>query len=125
MQLTQQPFGAALFIRRVGERGITVVDRELARSFALSPERVIEDWSPTTPAAIDAAATTALLALEPQVVLLGTGAKLVRPPVAALAPLLTRGIGCEVMDNAAAARTFNLLAGEGRRVVAAFVLPAT
>ena len=125
MQLTQQPFGAALFIRRVGERGITVVDRELARSFALSPERVIEDWSPTTPAAIDGTATTALLALEPQVVLLGTGAKLVRPPVAALAPLLTRGIGCEVMDNAAAARTFNLLAGEGRRVVAAFVLPAT
>lgn len=55
--------------------------------------------------------------------LLGTGAKLVRPPVAVLAPLLTRGIGCEVMDNAAAARTFNLLASEGRRVVAAFVLP--
>lgn len=123
MQLTQQPAGETLFIRRVGERGITVVDRELIRSFALSPERVIEDWSPTTPAAIDAAATIALLALEPQVVLLGTGAKLVRPPVAALAPLLTRGIGCEVMDNAAAARTFNLLASEGRRVVAAFVLP--
>jgi uncharacterized protein len=57
-------------------------------------------------------------------VLLGTGARLARPPVAALAPLLTRGIGCEVMDNAAAARTFNLLAGEGRKVVAAFVLPA-
>ena len=31
------------------------LDRELARSFALSPERVIEDWSPTTPAAIDGA----------------------------------------------------------------------
>lgn len=44
MQLTQQPIGGTLFIRRVGERGITVVDRELIRSFALSPERVIEDW---------------------------------------------------------------------------------
>ncbi|HRN60556.1 MAG TPA: MTH938/NDUFAF3 family protein, partial [Chiayiivirga sp.] len=33
-----------------------------------------------------------------------------------------RGIGLEAMDSAAAARTFNLLAGEGRRVVAAFLI---
>jgi uncharacterized protein len=38
-----------------------------------------------------------------------------------MAACLTRGIGIEIMDNAAAARTFNVLAGEGRRVVAAFV----
>ena len=40
-----------------------------------------------------------------------------------MAAFLQRGVGIEVMDNAAAARTFNVLAGEGRRVVAAFVLP--
>lgn len=124
MQLTQQPPGTGLFIRRVGAQGIVVVDRELVRSFALSPERVLEAWSPTTPEQVDADALTALLALDPAVVLLGTGARLTRPPGAALAPLLTRGVGCEVMDNAAAARTFNLLAGEGRKVVAAFVLPS-
>ena len=124
MQLTQQPTGAGLFIRRLGPQSVVVVDRELVRSFALSPERVLEPWSPSQPEQIDAAAITALLALQPTVVLLGTGPRLTRPPLAALAPLLTRGIGCEVMDNAAAARTFNLLAGEGRKVVAAFVLPA-
>jgi len=124
MQLTQQPLGAGLFVRRLSPQAIVVVDRELTRSFAMSPERVIEGWAPTSAADIDAAATEALLALEPAVVLLGTGARLTRPPASALAPLLTRGIGCEVMDNGAAARTFNLLAGEGRKVVAAFVLPA-
>jgi uncharacterized protein len=36
---------------------------------------------------------------------------------------LRRGIGLEAMDNSAAARTYNLLASEGRRVVAAFLLP--
>ena len=36
---------------------------------------------------------------------------------------LSRGIGLEAMDNAAAGRTFNLLAAEGRRVIAAFLLP--
>ena len=39
-----------------------------------------------------------------------------------LAACLSRGIGLEAMTNAAAARTFNVLAGEGRRVVAGFVL---
>ena len=124
MQLTQQPLGAGLFVRRLSPQAIVVVDRELTRSFAMSPERVIEGWAPACAADIDAAATEALLALEPAVVLLGTGARLTRPPASALAPLLTRGIGCEVMDNGAAARTFNLLAGEGRKVVAAFILPA-
>ena len=33
-----------------------------------------------------------------------------------------RGVGIEIMDNAAAARTFNVLAGEGRRVVAGFLI---
>ena len=41
---------------------------------------------------------------------------------AVMATCLTRGIGIEVMDNAAAARTFNVLATEGRRVVAAFLI---
>jgi uncharacterized protein len=39
-----------------------------------------------------------------------------------MAALLGRRIGIEVMTNAAACRTYNLLAGEGRRVVAAIML---
>ena len=54
--------------------------------------------------------------------LLGTGPRQRFPSAAVMAALLTRGIGIEVMDNAAAARTFNVLASEGRRVVAGFVM---
>mgnify|MGYP006779811445 CR=1 FL=1 len=57
-------------------------------------------------------------------VLLGTGSRQRFPGAAILALFLTRGVGVEVMDNAAAARTFNVLAAEGRRAVAAFMLPA-
>jgi uncharacterized protein len=53
---------------------------------------------------------------------LGTGERQVFPSAAVMAACLTRGIGIEVMTNAAAARTFNVLAGEGRRVVAGFLL---
>jgi uncharacterized protein len=114
-----------LFIRRVGERSITVVDRELKASFLLAPDRLVEDWPVTGVAALDEGAAQALRALQPEVVLLGTGVRQRFPSAAFMADFLRSGIGIEVMDNAAAARTYDLLAGEGRRVVAAFILPPT
>ena len=54
--------------------------------------------------------------------ILGTSAQLKFPPQRVLAAFLTRRIGIEAMDNAAAARTFNVLADEGRKVVGAFIL---
>jgi uncharacterized protein len=62
------------------------------------------------------------LDLQPQVVLLGTGAHQTFPPAQTLAACLRQGVGIEVMDNAAAARTHALLVSEGRNVVTAFIL---
>jgi uncharacterized protein len=112
-----------LFIRRVDERSITVMDRELKASFLLAPDRVVEDWPVDDVAALDESAGDAVRALEPEVVLLGTGTRQRFPSAAFMAGFLRKGLGIEVMDNAAAARTYDLLAGEGRRVVAAFILP--
>jgi uncharacterized protein len=60
----------------------------------------------------------------PELVVFGSGARLrfVRP--ALLQSLMARRIGVETMDTAAACRTFNILAGEGRRVVAALLIEA-
>lgn len=111
-----------LYIRRVGARGITVIDRELVASFLLTPDRAIEDWPVTAAGTLDAGHVEALLALRPELVILGTGERQVFPAAAFMAGFLRKGVGIEVMDNAAAARTYNLLAGEGRHVVAAFIL---
>ena len=113
----------AYFVRRVAPHSVTVVDRELHASFILATDRLIEDWDASDVNSLTPASADPILALEPAVVLLGSGAKLRFPPQAVLAAFLTRGIGVEVMDNAAAARTFNVLAQEGRKVVAAFILP--
>lgn len=58
----------------------------------------------------------------PELVVFGSGSKLrfVRP--ALLQSLMARRIGVETMDTAAACRTYNILAGEGRRVVAALLM---
>jgi uncharacterized protein len=111
------------FLLRGADGSIAVVnDRRLTSSFIVSPDRLIDTWAVTDPRALSAVHLEPLLELDPEVVLLGTGASQVFPPPAVMATCLSRGVGLEVMNNAAAARTFNVLAGEGRRVVAGFVL---
>ena len=61
-------------------------------------------------------------ALKPEIVLLGTGARQQFPLPRLLRPLLTQGIGVEVMDTAAACRTYNIIMLEGRRVAAALLM---
>jgi uncharacterized protein len=67
---------------------------------------------------LDAEHTARILALDPEVVLLGTGQKQIFPAAAFSAQFLRAGIGFEAMDTGAACRTFNVLVAEQRRVVA-------
>jgi uncharacterized protein len=64
------------------------------------------------------------LALEPEILLIGSGAGLVFPPARLAAHLLSRRIGLEVMTTASACRTYNILAIDGRQVVAALLVTA-
>ncbi len=113
-----------LFVRRVDAHTITLIDRTLTSSFLLAPDQAIEDWPVDAVANLQPGHVDALLALKPELVILGTGDRQVFPAAEFMAGFLRRNIGIEVMDNAAAARTYNLLAGEGRRAVAGFILPS-
>lgn len=123
MQLSQENPDFVYVLRGVSEAGVLVNQETVAASFLLAPNQLVPDWRPTSSADLQAADMDAVLALQPTLVLLGTGPRQRFPAAAVMAALLTRGIGIEVMDSAAAARTFNVLATEGRRVVAAFLLP--
>ena len=112
-----------LFVRHAGAGSVVLADRELTKSFLLATNRVVDDWPVKAAGELDASHVETLLALQPELVILGTGDKQVFPAAAFMAGFLRKGIGIEVMDNAAAARTYNLLASEGRRVVAGFILP--
>ncbi len=61
----------------------------------------------------------------PDVVLLGTSSRIQFPSSQWRAAFLSRRIGIEVMDLPAAARTFNVLLGEQRRVLLLALLPRT
>ncbi len=99
-----------------------VNDRTLTRSFIVAPNQLIEDWPARDVTALTPEDLELLLALQPEVILLGAGASQAFPPAQTVAACLSRGIGLETMTNSAAARTFNVLAAEGRRVVAGFLI---
>lgn len=109
-------------VRWVRADAIAVDGSEQSASFLLAPD-TLAPWPPTSVSEIDEAAIDSVMAMQPELVLLGTGIVQRMAPPRLMGAFLTRGVGLEAMDNAAAGRTFNLLAAEGRRVVAAFLLP--
>jgi uncharacterized protein len=122
MQLTEHRNERELFVRHADSSAVMVVDRKFERSLIVSADRIVENFPARSVTELDAKAIASVLELQPEVVLLGTGARATFPAQAVLGQFLTRGIGLETMDNAAVARTFNVLVGEGRRAVAVFLL---
>lgn len=123
MDLSLEQTEGYLLVRRLDARSVTLIDRVVDHSFLLTPAGVTQPWPVAAAAQLGADDVQTLLALKPEVVILGTGERQVFPAAEFMAGFLRKGIGIEVMDNAAAARTYNLLAGEDRQVVAGFILP--
>ena len=82
---------------------------------------MLTDWPPQALDQLREAHFEPILALQPELVLLGTGTRqgFVPPPL--LKCFYAAGIGIEMMTTDAACRTFNLLAAEDREVVAALL----
>ncbi|MFZ9311885.1 MAG: Mth938-like domain-containing protein [Arenimonas sp.] len=122
MQITLENPDYRYICRGVSASGVRVNDREISTSFLLGPNVLVENWPLTDIGTSDPEVWEAVLALKPSLFILGTGDIQIFPEPKRLAFFLQRGIGFEVMNNAAAARTFNILAQEGRNVVAGFII---
>lgn len=82
------------------------------------------DWKCRTSSDVGPAHFDVLAGLDAEVVIYGSGARIRFPKPQWLAPLMRRRIGVETMDSAAACRTYNILAAEGRSVVLALLIEA-
>ena len=94
-------------------------------SFIISLEQLIENWAPGHIDQLSARHLQPLLDMQPELVLLGTGETLKFPPVQHYACLIEQNIGVEIMDSAAACRTYNILLAEGRKVAAGIIVDAS
>jgi len=122
MKFTQQHASGINLIRRYGADFIAIGEQEIRTSCVVTANS-LESWAPRSVDELDAGHLAAIFALTPEVVVLSTGARQIFPRAALRAEFAVRKIGLEVMEIGAACRTYNVLVGEERRVLAAILLP--
>jgi uncharacterized protein len=105
-----------------GPGWIRIGAQEHHAGIVLTAEATVPGWAAAGFDALTDADFAGLLAHAPEIVLLGTGATLRFPHPRLTRALAEARVGVEVMDTPAACRTFNILAAEGRKVVAALIV---
>ena len=112
----------AQVITGYGDGWVRVVADRIEHSVVISSTGARIAWNCTRFDALSADHFAQVAELDAELVVFGSGQRLRFPPPLWLRPLIARRIGVETMDTAAACRTYNILAQEGRTVVAALLI---
>ena len=121
MKFTEHRDRSINSVRRIDEAGIWVNEQCLNTSFYMTQHHLCTEWPVTAFDALTAAHIEPLLSLKPDVILLGTGAQQRFLALELVQRCHAAGVGIEVMDNAAACRTFNVMTTEDRPVLLAVI----
>jgi len=105
-------------IHSVTDGAICIGDKIYRQTIALTADKVFDEWAGKAVTQLTEADFLPLLENNIEVIVLGTGPGNILPHRDLVFALARRGIGLEFMDTPAAARTFNVLVGEGRSVAA-------
>lgn len=108
-------------IRSYGPGVIKINDQEYHGSVIVSANTIIK-WPPVNLADLNEAHIETLVNLDPELVIIGTGARASQLTAAFIRPLVEAGTGYELMDTASACRTYNVLLSESRKVVAGLLM---
>jgi len=111
----------AYSIQSYSAEGVVVNGKLQAGPMKLCAIQGPQTWSADVFEDLTQDAFDELLAYKPELVIFGSGQRLKFPSPKLLQGLIRQGIGVETMDSGAACRTFNVLAGEGRHVVLAYL----
>ena len=122
MYINRDKPSSANFVTAYTPGEVTVGSRVIRTSFIMDNEQIFADWPVRDASELTIAHLETAIARKPELILLGTGSRILFPAIEVLTGVSSRGIGLEVMDTPAACRTFNILAGESRRVVAAVII---
>lgn len=122
MKFSEDKTAGSNIIRAYDERGIDINGRLFRQSLVISKNQLLADWPVSSIDELNETTLATLLVIEPEVILIGTGQTLRFPHPETYASLLNQGIGVEFMDSGAACRTYNILLGEDRRVIAGIIL---
>ena len=122
MKFTLEAGTAGNLIRGYAPGEIRIGERTVHDSCIVTASELVTQWGPEAFADFSVAHLEPLIALAPELVILGTGMTQQFAPLPIRQALAARGIGLEAMQLGAACRTFNVLIQEERRVAAALFL---
>jgi uncharacterized protein len=122
LNLTENQPGNHHFIREVHVDRVVINDRSFSSSVVVGARFLQEHWPVRSLSDLTEDTLEPLLALKPELVVVGLGSKPVFPGINLQRIFFGRGIGLECMSLSAAARTFNILMSEDRRALAALIL---
>ena len=121
MKLSKES-GSGNVIRSFRPGELCLVEQTFKFHVILSASDIIQNWKPAAFPALSKADFKPAIALDPEIILFGTGKKQRFPNHALMTEIMRQGIAFEAMDTAAACRTFNVLVSEHREVVAALLV---
>jgi uncharacterized protein len=122
MRISLDGQGSVNTIQAYGQGLVTINNQHFYRSVVITRDQIIADWPPQRFTDLQPSHLGSLTMLNPQILLLGTGDNQQFPHPEVLKPLVDQRIGFEIMDTAAACRTYNIILAEGRQVAAALML---
>lgn len=120
--LHQPPVGGLQLVQSYGEGGFRVSGKRYEGSILILPDKTAS-WSIEDLADLTLPSLKPIMEAEPavEILIIGCGPMFGLVPVTLREVLKSKKIGVETMDTGAACRTYNVLAGEGRRVAAALI----
>ena len=121
MKFSEESISQGYYVSGYDQHVIHVSGNPVTSSFIISTDQLIENWSPGSIEELCVDHFDQVIQLQPELVLLGTGAVLKFPAIEQYSCLIQQNIGVEIMDTFAACRTYNILSSEGRKVVAGII----
>lgn len=121
----QPDFIGVQSISGYGPGWVSVGQEKLYQSMVLASTGERFNWDCDDFLALTEGHFARIAALGSELLIFGSGQRLRFPRPAWIRPLVERGMGLETMDLQAACRTYNILAGEGRKVALALLIEAS
>ena len=122
MKLQSDPHSGANTITGYGDGYVEINKTPYAHAVVLSSNGEISEWSTQSFDDLETHHFAQLVDLKPELIIIGTGKRQRFPKPELLKALISAKIGFEIMDSQAACRTYNILVGEGRKVLLALIV---
>jgi len=122
MKFAQDSQEDGYVITAYDENSVSINGKTFSQSLVIANTRLKENWDVSGIELLTPNHIETVLSFQPELIIIGTGSRLVFPAIEIYSGIIEHGIGVDFMDTGAACRTYNILMSEGRDVVAGLIL---